>query len=132
MLHDSEHFNALYRKPEIKGNVAWLYHCPNFYSPFQLMDACYNRIPIMYCEKIHFVYPITRQTFKSTDQQDCSDNHLNFYQLDVDNYNSWIKITPFITRVKSPDLFQPKELKRQVKHSLASSHETSIYTYAQK
>ena len=73
---------------ETNGNVAWLYHCQKFYSPLQLMDACYNRIPIMYREKIHFVDPITRQTFKSADQQDCSDNHLNPHQLDVDNDNS--------------------------------------------
>ena len=116
---------------ETNGNVAWLYHCPKFYSPLQLMDACYNRIPIMYREKIHFVDPITRQTFKSADQQDCSDKHLNLYQLDVDNDNSWIELTPSITRVKGPDLFKPKEIKRQVKHSLASSHDASIYTYAQ-
>ena len=36
----------------------------------------------MYREKIHFVDPITRQFFKSADQQYCSDKHLNFYQLD--------------------------------------------------
>ena len=65
---------------ETNGNVAWLYHCPKFYSPLQLMNACYNRIPIMYREKIHFIDPITRQTFKSADQQDCSDKHLNLYQ----------------------------------------------------
>ena len=60
---------------ETNGNVAWLYHCPKFYSPLQLMDACNNRIPIMYREKIHFVDPITRQTFKWADQQDCFDKH---------------------------------------------------------
>ena len=111
---------------ETNGNVAWLYHCPKFYSPLQLIDACYNRIPIMYREKVHFVDPITRQTFKWADQQDCSDKHLNLYQLDVDNDNSWIELTPSITRVKGPDLFKPKEIKRQVKHSLAS-----LYAYAQ-
>ena len=85
----------------------------------------------MYREKIHFVDPITRQTFKSADHQDCSDEHLNLYQLDVDNNNSWIELTPSITRVKGPDLFKPKEIKRQVKHSFAPSHDASIYTYAQ-
>ena len=50
---------------ETNGNVAWLFHCPKFDSPLQLMDACYNRIPIMYRKKIHFVDPIARQTFKS-------------------------------------------------------------------
>ena len=81
--------------------------------------------------KIHFVDPITRQTFKSADQQDCSDKHLNLYQLDVDNINSWIELTPSITGVIAPDFFKPKEIKRQVKHSLAFSHDASIYNYAQ-
>ena len=81
-------------------------------------------------KKIHFVDPITRQFFKSADQQYCSDKRLNLYQLDVDNDNSWIELTPSITRVKVPDHFKPKEIKRQVKHSLASSHVASIYTYA--
>ena len=85
----------------------------------------------MYREKIHFVDPITRQTFKLADQQNCSDKRLNLHQLDVDNDNSWIELTPSITRVKGPDLFRPKETIRQVKHSLASSHDASIYTYAQ-
>ena len=37
---------------ETNGNVAWLYHCPKFYSPLQLMDECYNCIPIMYKENV--------------------------------------------------------------------------------
>ena len=37
---------------ETNGNVAWLYHCPKFYLPLQLMDESDNRIPIMYKENI--------------------------------------------------------------------------------
>ena len=48
---------------ETNGNVAWLYHFPNFNSPLQLMNQCYNRIPTMHKEKIRFVDPITRPTF---------------------------------------------------------------------
>ena len=44
---------------ETKGIVAWLYHCPKFYSPLQLMNECYNRIPIMYKEK----YSISRSNY---------------------------------------------------------------------
>ena len=82
-------------------------------------------------DKILFVDPITRQTFKSADQQDCSAKHLNVYQPDVDKDNSWIKLTPSITRVIGPDLFKAKEIQRQVRQSLASNHDASIYTYAQ-
>ena len=116
---------------ETNGNVAWLYHCPKFYSPLQLMDECYNRIPIMYKENVRFVDPITRQTFQSADLQDCSDKHSNLFQLDVDDDKSWIEITPQITRVTGPYLFKPKEIVQQIKHSLASSQGASIYTFAQ-
>ena len=116
---------------ETNGNVAWLYHCPKFYSPLQLIDECYNRIPIMYKENVRFVDPITRQTFQSADLQDCSDKHSNLFQLDVDDDKSWIELTPQITRVTGPYLFKPKEIVQQIKHSLASSQGASIYTYAQ-
>ena len=116
---------------ETNGNVAWLYHCPKFYSPLQLTDECYNRIPIMYKENIRFVDPITRQTFQSADLQDCSDKHSNLFQLDVDDDKSWIELTPQITRVTGPYLFEPKEIIQKIKHSLASSQGASIYTYAQ-
>ena len=119
------------RKAISGSTTAWLYHCPNFYSPLQLMDACYYRIPIMYREKILFVDPITRHTFKSADQQDCSAKHLNVYQPDVDKDNSWIELTLSITRVIGPDLSKAKEIQRQVRHSPASNHDASIYTYAQ-
>ena len=84
---------------ETNGNVAWLYHCPKFHSPLQLMDECFNRIPIMYKENIRFVDPITRQTFQSADLQDCSDKYLNLFQLDVDDDKFWIELTPQIKRV---------------------------------
>ena len=61
----------------------------------------------MYCKKMHFADPVTRQIFKSADQQDCSDEHLNLYQLDVDNDKSWIELTPSITRIRSPDILKP-------------------------
>ena len=115
---------------ETNGIVAWLYHCPKFYSPLQLMDECYNRIPIMYKENVRFVDPITRQTFQSADLQDCSDKHSNLFQLDVDDDKSWIEITPQITRVTGPYLFKPQEIVQQIKHSLASSQGALIYTYA--
>ena len=85
----------------------------------------------MYREKILFLDLITRQTFKSLYQQDCSDKHLNVYQPDVDKDNSWIELTSSITRVIGPDLFKAKEVQRQVRNSPASNHHASIYTFAQ-
>ena len=95
---------------ETNGNVAWLYRCPKSYSPLQLMDECYNRIPIMYKEDTQFFDPITRQTFQSADLQDCSDKHSNLFQLDVDDDKSWIELTPQITRVTGPYLFKRKSV----------------------
>ena len=53
---------------ETNDKVAWLYHCPQYFSPLQIMDKCYNRIPIMYLNKIHFVDPITRKTYTSAEE----------------------------------------------------------------
>ena len=44
------------------GNVAWLYNCPEFHSPLQILSKCCNRTPILYEDEIHFVDPISRQT----------------------------------------------------------------------
>ena len=83
----------------------------------------------MYKENIRFVDPITRQTFQSADLQDCSDKHLNLFQLDDDK--SWTELTPQITRVTGPYLFKPKDVVQRTKHALASSQGASIYTCAQ-
>ena len=68
-------------------------------TPLQLMDQCYNRITIMYKNKIRVFDPITRPTFQSADLQNCSDKHLDFFHLNVDDDRSWIELTPQITRV---------------------------------
>ena len=117
---------------EINGTVAWLYHCPKCYSPLQLMDHCYNGIPIMYKENFRFFDPITRQIFQSADLQHCSDKHSNLFQLDVDDDKSWIELTPQITSVTGPYLFKQKEIVQQIKHFIASSQDASIYTIIQK
>ena len=72
------------------GNVAWLYNCPEFHSALQILSKCYNRIPILFEDEIHFVAPISRQTFTEAEEQLCSDNHSNLFQLDVDDDNSWV------------------------------------------
>ena len=76
----------------------------------------------MYKENIRFVDPITQQAFETADLQDCSNKHLNLFQLVVDDDKSWIEITPLISRVSGAYLFKPKEIIQQTKHSLASSH----------
>ena len=79
------------------GNVAWLYNCPELHSPLQILNKFYNRIPILYEEEIHFVDPISRQTFTEAEEQLCSDKHSNLFQLDVDDDSSGVELTPQIT-----------------------------------
>ena len=59
------------------GNVAWLYNCPEFQSPLQILNKCYNRIPILYEDETDFVYPISRQTFIEAEEQFCSEKRSN-------------------------------------------------------
>ena len=70
-------------------NVARLYNCLEFHSPLQILSKCYNRIPILYEDAMHFVDPISRQTFTEAEEQLCSDKHLSLFQQDVDDDNSW-------------------------------------------
>ena len=75
---------------ETNGNIAWLYHCPKFYSPLQVMDTCYDRIPVLYKNKVRFIDPVSRQTFTTAKQQPCNNKQKNLFQLDIENDNSWI------------------------------------------
>ena len=111
------------------GNVAWLYNCPEFHSSLQILNKCYNRIPILYEDEIHFVDPISRQTFTEAEEQLCSDKHSNLFQLDVDDDNSWVELTPQITKVRGPALFKPHIVIQQIANVITASIYTSIYTY---
>ena len=110
------------------GNVAWLYNCPDFHSPLQILGKCYNRIPILYEDEIHFVDPISRQTFTEAEEQLCSDKHSNFFQLDVDDDNSWVELTPQITKVRGPALFKQHIVIQQIANIITASTQASIYT----
>ena len=93
---------------ETNGNIAWLYHCPPLFSDLQVMDKCYDRIPILFKGKIHYVDPITRQTFTNAKEQSCLDKHLNLFQLDIDDDDSWVQLTPSIQQVPAPEIFNPR------------------------
>ena len=99
---------------ETNGNIAWLYHCPKFYSPLQVMDTCYDRIPVLYKNKVRFIDPVSRQTFTTAKQQPCNNKQKNLFQLDIENDNSWIELTPSITQVTGPALFAPSNQKHKM------------------
>ena len=115
--------------PKRKGNVAWLYNCPLFRSPLQILNKCYDRIPILYEDEIHFVDPTSRQTFTEAEEQLCSDKNSNLFQLDVDDDNSWVELTPQITKVRGPALSKPRIVIQQIANIITASIQASIYTY---
>ena len=82
----------------------------------------------MYEENIRFVDPITRQSFQLADLHECSDKHLNLFQLDE---KSCIELSLQMTKVAEPYLFKPKKIVQQIKNSLASTQGDSIYNYVQ-
>ena len=110
------------------GNVAWLYNCPEFHSHLQIFSKCYNRIPILYEGEIHFVDPISRQNFTEAEKQLCSDKHSNLFQQDDDD-NSWVELSPQITKVRWPALFKPHVIIQQIANVITASIQASIYTY---
>ena len=110
------------------GNVAWLYHCPEFHSPLQILSKCYNRIPILFEDEIHFVDPISRQTFTEAEEQLCSGEHSNLFHLDFYDDNSWVELNPQIT--KQEDLHSLNHtVIQQIANIITSSIQASIYTY---
>ena len=55
---------------------------------------------------MHFVHPTSRQNLTEAEEQLCSDKPSNLFQLDVDDVNSWVELTPQITKVRGPALFK--------------------------
>ena len=113
---------------ETDGTLAWLYHCPMVHSPLHTMSQCYDKLPILYEVKIHFVDPITRQTHPDAVPQNCSDRIKNLFQLDMDQEDSWYKLTPGIVHRDRPAIFGPKKITPMSTQSLTGSQDAGIYT----
>ena len=96
------------------GSVAWLYQCPKVRSTLWVMDKCYDKIPIFYENRVHFVDPITRQTFLSANEISCQRATQNLIQLDMDNDNSWYNLILHPVFHNTPLAFSPTRLSRQV------------------
>ena len=113
---------------ETDGSLAWLYHCPLVYSPFQTMNQCYDRIPILYEGQIQFVDPITRQTHPAANIQNCTDRIKNLFRFDVDQEDSWNTLTPGIVHQDRPAVFGPKDVSPVAVHSFPGSQDAGMYT----
>ena len=116
---------------ETDGSLAWLYSCPLVKSPFHTMNECYDKIPIFYKGQIKFVDPITRQTLPDAMPQNCSDHIKNFFQMDMDNKNSWFSLTPQITHRDRPAIFSPKDVAPFTRDQFAQSINAGMYTKGQ-
>ena len=90
------------------GSIGWLYHCPKRNSPLQVLEQCYDRIPIHYDGRTMFVDPITRQTYTFANEVDCVGGYKNACQLDIDNENSWYHLMPAPVPLQPPKVFSSR------------------------
>ena len=58
------------------------------------------KTPSMFRNKKHFVTPITRKTYTSAEERSRVDKNDNLFQLDIEDDNSRVELTPGITRVR--------------------------------
>ena len=92
------------------GSVAWLYQCPKIISPLKILDRCYDRIPIEYEGKTHFIDPITRKTFPFANEIPCQGTYGNMFHLNLDVATSWYKLSPAPEPVNKPLISEPTEI----------------------
>ena len=98
------------------GSLAWLYHYPKVRSTLRVMEKCYDKIPISYENGVHFVDPITRQTFPSAIEISCQHATQNLFQLDMDNSDSWYNFIPHPVVHNKPLIFSLTGLSRPSLH----------------
>ena len=110
------------------GSIGWLYHCPKRNSPLQVLEQCYDRIPIHYDGRTMFVDPITRQTYPFANEVDCVGGYKNAYQLDIDNENSWYHLMPAPVPLQPPKIFSSRVISSIPKFTGYESQRAGIYT----
>ena len=113
------------------GSVAWLYYCPKIRSILRVMEYCYDKIPIFYESRVHFVDPSTRQTFHSPFEISCQHATQNLLQLDMDNDGSWYNLIPHPFLHNKPLVFSPTRLSSPSLHVPYSSNNAGLYTQIQ-
>ena len=113
---------------ETDGYVAWLYNCPEFYSPLYVSDKCFDKIPILYQNEIKFVEPITRQTFSFASEIPCSKNTAKSFQLDIFDEDTWYKLTPAPVAMVKPGMFKPNKYTGTSTIEFTRSENAGLYT----
>ena len=113
---------------ETDGSIGWLYHCPKRNSPLQVLEQCYDRIPIHYDGRTMFVDPITQQIYPFANEVDCVGGYKNAYQLDIDNENSWYHLMPAPVLLQQPKIFSSRVISSIPKFTGYESQRAGIYT----
>ena len=69
----------------LEGFTAWLKDCPQFPSPLNGVDKCFDRIAIYYQDTVMYIDPITRRTFNYDAPISCDNNPQIIIAIDPDN-----------------------------------------------
>ena len=77
---------------------------------------------------MHFIYPITRQTFPSANEISCQHGTQNLFKLDMDNDDSWYTLIPHPAVYGKPLAFSPTRLSRPSLHLPYSSNNAGLCT----
>ena len=80
---------------------------------------------------MHFVDPITRQTFLSANEISCQHVTQNLFQLEMDNDDSWYNLIPHPVVHNKPLVFSPTRLSRPSLHVPYFSNIAGLYTRKQ-
>ena len=99
-------------------------------SPPDVMNKCYDEIPISYKNAIFFVEAITRQTDPDAQVQNCTDRIEKIFQFDMEDENSWFTITPTLEHTKRPAVFGPKDVTPVFRRAFGGAEDAGIYTRA--
>ena len=109
-------------------SIGWLYHCPKRNSLFEVLDQCFDRIPIHCDDRTMFVDPITRQTYPFANEVNCIRGYKKAYQLDIDNDNSWYHLMPALVPLQPPKTFSSRVVSSVPKFTGYESQCAGIYT----
>ena len=115
-------------------NVMKMYKCAKKSSPLYVPQTreCYDKIPILYKNRVQYVHQLTRQTYLWAKKVPCS--HSNFDQLiSIDTEGaSRYRLTPYPVKVGTIlNTISPEEIVLDNMFSKASLIESGIYSKEQ-
>ena len=115
-------------------NVMEMYKCAKKSSPLYVPQTrgCYDKIPILYKNRVQYVHQLTRQTYLWAKKVPCS--HSNFDQLiSIDTEGTArYRVTPYPVKVETIlNTISPEEIVLDNMFSKASLRESGIYSKEQ-